>query len=75
MKKFAVVFAIISLLYVTYLTAQMPVILSQPTSVSACEGDSLSIEVIAEGKSKLQWFTAQKNGLGYYNYQEIPGEN
>ena len=44
------------------LNAQVPVIISQPTAVSACDGDSVSLVVIAEGNCSLQWFTAQKNG-------------
>ncbi len=56
------------------LSAQVPVIISQPTELSACDGDSVSIVVIAEGNCSLQWFTAQKNGSVFTTYNEIAGE-
>lgn len=56
------------------LSAQIPVIISQPTTVTVCDGDSVTLEIIAEGECTLQWFTAQNTGAGYYNYIEIPGE-
>jgi hypothetical protein len=75
MKKWMIILFGPSLFGLVSLTAQTPIIISQPTSVSASEGDSLSIEIIAEGNCHLQWFTAQNQGAGYYNYKEIPGQN
>jgi hypothetical protein len=54
---------------------QVPVIISQPTTLNVCEGDSVTLEVIADTVYNLQWFTALSNADGFYNYEEIPGEN
>jgi hypothetical protein len=74
MKKWMIILFGPSLFGLVSLTAQTPVIISQPTSISACDGDSVSIVVIAEGNCSLQWFTAQKNGSAFTNYNEIAGE-
>jgi hypothetical protein len=75
MKKWMVMLLGPSLLGLIPLSAQVPIILSQPSMIKVCDGDSVRLEVIVLGQCDAQWFTASHNGGGYFDYNELPGEN
>jgi hypothetical protein len=64
---------IILLLSFSFLTAvttlsQVPVIISQSTTIEACEGDSVTLNVSTDKAYDFQWYTALKDGTGFNSF-------
>lgn len=51
-----------------------PVIINQPTTVAACEGDTVTLTVVTDSVYDYQWFTASRKGTSLYDLSELSGE-
>jgi hypothetical protein len=72
-KSFAFILVFLQLTF--ELAGQPPVILNQPTTVKACDGDTITLTVVTDSVYDYQWFTASKNGTSLFDLTELPGEN